>query len=131
MAKKKKRKSQTIVIGRVGISNIEIKKMEASTPWSIREENLLRKLFPDNSIREIANQIGRSVPAVSNKAHKLGFRKPRPYPDWSKKELNLLKKLYPSRTAQEVADKTGRSVQAVRKRIVKLGLKKKKQKTRS
>ena len=128
---KKKRKTQMLVIGRVGISNIEVKKMEASTPWSKREENLLRKLFPDNSFREIANQIGRSIPSVSKKAHKLGFRKPKAYPNWSKKELNLLKKLYPSRTAQEVADKTGRSVQAVRKRIVKLGLKKKKQKTRS
>ena len=116
---------------RVGISNKEIKKLALATPWSIREENLLRKLFPDNSFREIANQIGRSAPAVSKKASKLGLRKPRPYPNWSKKELNLLKKLYPSRTAQELADKTGRSVQAVRMRIVKLGLKKRKQKTKS
>jgi hypothetical protein len=103
--------------------------METPTPWSIEEESLLRKLFSDNSLRDIASQIGRSASAVANRAPKLGLRKEKPYPVWSKKELNLLRKLYPSRMAQELADKTGRSVQAVRMRIVRLGLKKRKRKT--
>jgi len=69
--------------------------------WSRQEEALLRKMYPDNSIRDIANQIGRTVQAAAKRASKLGLRKS---PVWSKRELNLLRKLYPSRTAQQIAD---------------------------
>jgi hypothetical protein len=94
--------------------------------WSRQEEALLRKMYPDNSVRDIANQLGRTVSKVAGKAHRLGLGKPKPV--WSEKELNLLKKLYPSRTAQQIADRIGRTVKATRKRIVKLGLKKRKRK---
>ncbi len=93
--------------------------------WSRQEEALLRKMYPGNSVPDIANQLGRSVQAVAQKAHKLELRKS---PVWSKKELNLLKKLYPSRTAQQIADQIGRTVVATQLRIVKLGLKKRKRK---
>jgi hypothetical protein len=107
--------------------NIGLKKVGIAPVcvWSRQEEALLRKLHPDNSIRDIANQLGRTVSKVAGKAHRLGLRKS---PVWSKRELNLLKKLYPSRTAQQIADKIGRSVQATRLRIHKLGLKKRRQK---
>jgi predicted transcriptional regulator len=90
--------------------------------WSKQELTLLKKLYPDNSTRDIANELGRTVSAVQKKAGKLGLRKS--IRVWSKRELNLLKKLYPSRMAQQIADQIGRPVQATRKRIVKLGLKK-------
>ena len=106
---------------------IGIRKKETyHPPWSIQEETLLKKLYPDNSFLDIASQIGRTVSAVAVKAHELGLRKTDTYPIWSKKELNLLKKLYRSSTAQEVANQIGRTVQAVRLKIVKLGLKKRK-----
>jgi len=97
--------------------------------WSRQEEALLRKMHPDNSVPDIANQLGRTVSVVAGKAHRLGLRKTKPA--WSKRELNLLKKLYPSRTAQQIADKIGRPVPATRLRIVKLGLKKRRQKAKT
>ena len=94
--------------------------------WSKQEKALLRKLYPDNSIPGIANQLGRSVSAVASRASKLGLRKSKPV--WSKRELNLLRKLYPSRTAQQIADQIGRPVPAAILRIAKLDLKKRKRK---
>jgi DNA-binding NarL/FixJ family response regulator len=91
-------------------------------PWSEGEVKLLRTLYPDNSTRDIANELGRTVAAVQNKASKLGLGKS--IRVWSKRELNLLKKLYPGRTAQQVADQLRRPVQATRKKVVVLGLKK-------
>ena len=99
--------------------------------WSVQEKKLLKKLYPNNSTKDVANRVGRSITAVSMKAYTLGLRKLNQYRLWSKKELNLLKKLYPTRTAQQLADQLGRSVLAVRLRIVKLGLKKRKYKTKN
>ncbi|HUU17001.1 MAG TPA: hypothetical protein VMW72_07625 [Sedimentisphaerales bacterium] len=123
------------IAGKLGRSRISIKqkacniglKKAATAPvcvWSRQEEALLMKMYPGNSVSDIANQLGRSVWSVARKARKLGLRKSKPV--WSKRELNLLKKLYPSRTAQQIADQIGRSVQATRLRITKLGLKKRK-----
>jgi len=111
--------------------NIGLKKagIAPACVWSRQEEALLRKMYPDNSVPDIANQLGRTVRAVAGKAHRLGLRKTKPA--WSKRELNLLKKLYPSRTAQQIADKIGRPVPATRLRIVKLGLKKRRQKAKT
>ena len=97
--------------------------------WSRQEEALLRKMYPDNSILDIANQLGRTVSMVAGKAHRLGLRKSKLV--WSKRELNLLRKLYPSRTAQQIANQIGRSVRATRLRIVRLGLKKRRQKAKT
>ena len=97
-------------------------KKEKCPPWLTQEIRLLKKMYPDNNKRDIANKLGRTVGAVETKAYKLGFsKKPRV---WSKRELNLLKKLYPNKMAKEIADQIGRSVQATQMRIRKLGLKK-------
>ena len=101
---------------------IGIRKKETYLPWSIQEETLLKKLYPDNSFRDIASQIGRSVPAVGQRTHRLGLRKVSPV--WSKKELNLLKRLYPSKTAEEISNRLNRSSGAVRQKIFRLGLRK-------
>ena len=92
--------------------------------WSREEVILLRKMYPDNSIRDIANQLSRTVSKVNYKVRKLRLRKANPV--WSKKELNQLRKLYPSRTAQQIAGYIGRSVPATKTKIHRLGLKKKK-----
>ena len=119
--------------GKLGRSRISIKqkacniglKKAGAAPicvWSRQEEALLMKMYPGNSVSDIANQLGRSVWSVARKAQKLRLRKSKPV--WSEKELNLLKKLYPNKTAQQIADQIGRSVRATRLRIAKLGLKK-------
>jgi hypothetical protein len=103
-----------------------LKKVGTPPPWSKREEALLRKMYPDNNMREIADKIGRSISAVTGRAHKLGISEPKRI--WSKKELNLLRKLYPTKTAEQLADRMGRTVLATRLRIVKMGLRKRKRK---
>ncbi|GAH88947.1 unnamed protein product, partial [marine sediment metagenome] len=52
-----------------------LKKADGLTRWSIREESLLRKLFPNNSARDVASRVGRTVRAVYMKAHELGPKK--------------------------------------------------------
>jgi len=97
-------------------------KKEIYRRWSSQEITLLKKLYPDNNLRDIASELGRTVYAVASRLCNLRLSiKPRV---WSKRELNLLKRLYPSRTAQQIADRIGRSAQATKMRIVKLGLKK-------
>jgi len=91
-------------------------------PWSEGEVKLLKELYPNNSARDIANELGRTVAAARIKAHKLGICEQCNV--WSKRELNLLKRLYPSRTAREIAEQIGRPVQATRMKIVLLGLRK-------
>jgi hypothetical protein len=83
-------------------------------------------MYPGNTIPEIANKLGRTVQAVTGRAHRLGIRKMNPV--WSKRELNLLKKLYPSKTTQQIADHIGRPFYATGMRIYRLGLKKTKRK---
>jgi len=90
--------------------------------WSEDEIKLLKKMYPGNSPKDIANELGRTVAAVVSKGCQLGLTEELRV--WSKRELNLLKKLYPSRTAQGIADQIGRSVQATRLRIHQLGLRK-------
>ena len=116
-----RQKANLIGLKKVGITPVCV--------WSRQEEALLRKMYPDNSISDIANQLGRTVLAVASRASKLGLRKERYI--WSKRELNLLMKLYPSRTAQQIADQIGRTVLATQMRIHRLGLKKRKQKAKT
>ena len=97
-------------------------KKKTRIAWSKDEVKLLKRLYPDNTARDIANELGRTVTAVRTKARKLGFAgKVRV---WSKKELNLLKRLYPSKTARETAEQIGRSLRATRSKIHILGLRK-------
>ena len=102
-------------------SNIGLKK-QVFRPWSRQEIALLKKLYPHNTIRDIAKELGRTPAAVLGRAHKSGICEQRNI--WSKKELNLLKKLYPTRTAEQIAEQIGRPLQATRKKIVLLGLRK-------
>ena len=48
-------------------------------PWSNRELNLLKKLFPNNPTAEIAAKLGRPTEAVKKKASRMGLRKSKKY----------------------------------------------------
>jgi len=92
--------------------------------WLANELELLKKLYPTESTRSIANKLGRSLNGVKKKAYKAGFRKRgRPTP-WSRQEDMLLKKLHPDNTASEIASQIGRSVAAITNRAHRLELKK-------
>lgn len=43
--------------------------------WSKQEVNLLKKLFPNRTTREVADRLGRSAKSVEQKASKIGLKK--------------------------------------------------------
>ena len=45
--------------------------------WSKKELNLLKKLYPTKTAQQIADQIGRPVPATRLRIVKLGLKKRR------------------------------------------------------
>lgn len=51
------------------------------SPWSAKQENLLRTLFPHISTEKTAKRVGHSLTATSQWAHKLGLRKTQKYLD--------------------------------------------------
>ena len=104
------------------MDNVEIKKNNW-VAWSEDEVNLLKRLFPRGRAREIAEQTGRPLTAVKQKAYRMGI-KTREWRLWSANEIKLLKKLYPSENTQSIADKLGRSLQTVTQKASLIGLKK-------
>jgi len=103
---------------------LRLRKQNVPARWSKQEEDLLEKLYLHKNCCETAEQIGRSVSAITMRASQLGLRRTAPL--WSKKELSLLRRLYPFRTAEQIAQEVGRPVRATRSKIFKLGLKKRK-----
>ncbi len=92
--------------------------------WSEDEVKLLKRLFPRGRAREIAEQTGRPLTAVRQKAYSMGI-KTREWHLWSANEIKLLKKLYPSENTQSIANKLGRSSEWIRHKEANLiGLKK-------
>jgi len=96
-------------------------KKRTSIAWSKDEVKLLKKLYPRGRAGEIADQIGRPLTAVRQKAYGMGI-KTRENRLWSAGEIRQLKRLYPSETVQSIADKLGRSYGAVAAKAFKLGL---------
>ena len=80
--------------------------------WSEDEVKLLRKLFPRGRTREVAEQTGRPLTAVRQKAYNMGL-KTKKYHPWSANEVELLKKLYPTENTRSIAGKLGRSLREV------------------
>jgi len=87
--------------------------------WSVEEEQLLTGLFPTTPNEEIAEQIGRTLDAIANKARKMGLRKQY---FWSATEDGLLKKLYKKLTYGQLSRRLGRTKSAVQIRVITLGL---------
>jgi hypothetical protein len=98
------------------------KKKNSWVSWSEEELRLLKRLYRDNTMRDVAKQIGRSISAILRRTHKLGLRKKGP--PWSKKEVALLRKLYLTHQDKEIAAKIGRSTGSVAIERARLGLKK-------
>ena len=89
------------------------------------EVELLKKLYPNENTRSIADKLERSMRAVTNKASSLSLKNVgRPTP-WSIQEETLLKKLYPDNNSREIAGQIGRSASAIMQRAHKLGFRKK------
>ena len=96
--------------------------------WSASEIELLKRLYPIETTKSIAERLGRSEDTVSAKARSIGLRKIEPRLPWSKQEDALLKRLYPDpkNTTADIADQVGRSMYALGLRACRLRLKKRK-----
>jgi len=105
-----------------GMKAIRKGKKNTPVPWSQEELKLLKKLYQNTKAREIAEQTGRTIGSLREKARKLGLQK-KSFRLWSKKDLGILKKLYPTEKVQVVAEKLGRSIYALHGKAAKLGLK--------
>jgi hypothetical protein len=99
------------------------RKKQKGVSWSKDEVKLLKKLFPRGRAREIAEQTGRSLATVRQKAYSMGI-KTRECHRWSANDVKLLKKLYPTENRQSIADKLGRPLQSVKAIAYLNGLKK-------
>ena len=89
-------------------------------PWSDLEIELLRALYPDTPLEEIAAQlIGRSLGSVGGMAHILGLRRVNP---WTEEEIALLRRLWPERTLSELAGILKRAPRAIKSKARRLGL---------
>ena len=93
--------------------------------WTQDDIALLMKMYAGKSVNEIATELGRSVPTVRQRAHKMGLRK-KEYLTWSFEEVRKLESGFPDKTIKQLADELGRSVNSVRQKAHRLKLKKKK-----
>ena len=51
------------------------RKKDGRISWSKDEVKLLKRLYPSKTAQQIADQIGRSLPAVKRRIQRLGLRK--------------------------------------------------------
>ncbi len=91
--------------------------------WSEAEDALLRELAGSTDRKEIAQRLGRSRQAVTDRADRLGvmcgddkLRR------WQPEEDNILRSLWKQASVAELAAQLGRTVLGVRHRLQKLDL---------
>jgi len=94
--------------------------------WTAKEVALLKELYPECPVGEIAKKLGRTVGAVENRAHQLGIKR-KSYLDklWTAEELQMIRELYPIyEDVQDIAERIGRSPSTVRVKANDLGFSK-------
>ncbi|HUS71941.1 MAG TPA: hypothetical protein VMY06_02660, partial [Sedimentisphaerales bacterium] len=89
-----------------------------------KDLDILKRLYPTEKSRVIAEKLGRSIAAVRGKAHKLGLKNQNAVVPWSKQEEALLRKLFSDNKTREIASQIGRSALAVAGKAHKLVLRK-------
>lgn len=95
--------------------------------WTEEEANLLIELFPKKRVDKIAEELGRSVSSVKQKA--MQIRKSqgillRSKNWWTKDEIKELEKLYPTLRNADIAKILDRTKSGVETKAYELGLKK-------
>jgi hypothetical protein len=91
--------------------------------WTAKEVALLKELYPECPIGEIAKRLGRTASAITSKAACLGLRR-KSWCDrlWTAEELEMLRGLRPTHEdIQDMAERIGRSPNAVRVKAYGLG----------
>ena len=98
-------------------------------PWTKYEILYLREKYPDStiSIRQIAENMGRTIPMVQYQARKLGLKKTPVHKKWTPEKIKMLRKYYPDLQAKEVASKIDMSVSSIWNKAQELKLRKSRQ----
>jgi len=101
-------------------------------PWSKKDIEKLKRLYPNLPTDEVAKILGRTVKAVKHKAYALGIKKQRDYfvrngkkinrKRWTDEEIKILRELYPKESAKSIAKKLGRPVNSIWIKAERLGL---------
>ena len=92
--------------------------------WTAKEVALLKELYPECPIPEIAKKLGRTVSAITGTAYSLRINR-KSWCDklWTAEELQLLSQLYPiHEDIQDIAERIGRSPGTVRAKAYSIGL---------
>jgi hypothetical protein len=91
------------------------KGMGNSRFWTDRENQFLKKFYPTNGSKYVANKLGRTRSSVSHQAARLGLSGTGylPFRPYSPQEIIFIKKNYPLRGAEYVAQKLGRSPSSI------------------
>lgn len=92
--------------------------------WTDKDVAILKELYPECPLPEIAQRLGRSVAAITGKAHSLGIKR-KSWCDklWTAEEVRLLRELYPTHEdLRDIAEKIGRSPAMVRAKAYNIGL---------
>lgn len=98
--------------------------MPKSPAWTSRDLELLREMFATSSWSEMVHALGRTKPAIEQKAKSIGCVRlaPKAKP-WDGQDTQVLKDLYAVAGARKVAEMTGRALSAVHKKAQALGVK--------
>ena len=91
--------------------------------WTAKEAALLKELYPECPIPEIAKRLGRTVAAITGKAYSLRINR-KSWCDklWTAEELQLLRELFSTHEdIQDIAERIGRSPNEVRAKAHYLG----------
>ncbi len=105
-------------------------KLDASPiKWTPEEDEILQRLFPTHSNKQIGDLIGRAKDAVSKRAMLLGITKPRGtrrighYSKWSSEQVTALKSMYAQKMDHaDIATELGRTLVSVQQKLFSLRL---------
>ena len=80
---------------------------------SKEEIKLLKRLYPKGNTKKIAEQLGRPLTAVRQKAYDLGI-KTKVYQYWTEQEIRLLRKIYSNTSIGDLTKRFGRTEGSIR-----------------
>jgi hypothetical protein len=92
--------------------------------WTAKEVALLKELYPESPISEVARRLDRTVVAIMGRAHFLGIKRKNYVARlWTAEELRLLRELYPTgKKIRDIAARIGRSPATVMAKANSIGL---------
>ncbi len=93
------------------------KRMPPRNEWTAKDDDFV-SAHPDMDAKDLAKELGRTVPSISHRLHKLGLRRQN---RWKPHEIKFLRD-HPGMEPGELAQHLDRGVAAIRMKRLKMGL---------